>query len=106
MQTFMQPTGYYKYADFCPHDINNEDDEPNDGIHVSEENEGYLICLDTPTQPIPVIVLNKGYFERPGILNAESVALQCETCTAVVDMLEGQERWMQKHVADHNIQNI
>ena len=100
MTDLLQPTGYYKFADYCPHDFSNEDEEPDDGIHVTEENEGMLICLETPMQPPSPKIFSKGYVERAGVTN-RAVALQCETCFTVVDMVDGSLRWMQKHVESH-----
>jgi len=102
MADLLQPTGYYRFADYCPHDYTSEDEEPGDGIHVGEEAEGYLICLDTPMQPpAPYEPASRGYVEVEGLITSDGIALQCVTCKMAVQMRQGQERWMQAHMEEH-----
>ena len=99
-QDLLYPTGYYRLADYCPHDIGSDDEEPDDGIHVGEENEGLLICLESPMQPPKNEPVSKGYSEVEGVAGRVS-ALKCDTCRTVVDMADGNLRWMQKHLDSH-----
>jgi len=95
---------YYALANRCPHDFSNEDEEPGDGIHIPEDQDGYLICLEMPvdapviheTQPVV-----KGYVELPDFYHGRD-ALQCEKCGTIVSMLTGQENWMVRHVYNHH----
>jgi hypothetical protein len=105
MANVTYPEGqYYALADNCPHDIGNEDEEPDDGIHIPEDQDGYLICLEMPmptpapheTQPVV-----KGYIELLNFIQGR-VALQCEECGTIVSMVSGQENWMVKHVYYHS----
>jgi hypothetical protein len=110
MTDSQQPEIFYAMADDCPHDIRSEDEEPGDGIHVPEDYEGFLICLKTPHVPEPGESLpgdtqpvNGGYTELPNFSKGKT-ALQCETCSTIVNMVEGQENWMIRHIYNNHLQ--
>lgn len=95
------PTGYYVFADECPHEFVSEEEEPGDGIHVAEDMYGYLICLDTPAFPATTPSKTWLLYEKvPGFV--KEFAYRCFVCSAQVENVESMGlRWIQRHADEH-----